>query len=57
MIQTSRSIVSGGEPSVLMEKEVVTLSDEVSIGITNIAIDSAQVLAIKADLAIPWITE
>ena len=27
-MQTARSIVSGGEPSDLMEKEVLTLSDE-----------------------------
>ena len=27
-MQTSRSIVSGGEQSVLMEKEVLTLSDK-----------------------------
>ena len=48
---------SGGEPSALMEKEVLTLSDEVSLqkaGIMNVAINSAQVLAIKADLVIPW---
>mgnify|MGYP003417429548 FL=1 len=59
-MQTSRSIVSGGEPSVLMEKEVLSLSDKErksllqKAGIMNIAIDSAQVLAIKAGLAIPW---
>ena len=57
-IQTARSIVSGGEPSALMEEEVLTLSDEVSIaraGIieVSIVIDSAQVFAIKAGLAIP----
>ena len=59
-MQTSRSIVSGGEPYVLMEKEVLSLSDKErksllqKAGIMNIAIDSAQVLAIKAGLAIPW---
>eukprot|EP00731_Ephydatia_muelleri_P002007 Em0001g2007a len=59
-MQTARSIVSGGEPSDLMEKEVLTLSDEErksllqKAGITNVAIDSTQVLAIKAGLAIPW---
>ena len=59
-MQTARSIFSGGEPSDLMEKEVLTLSDEErksllqKAGITNVAIDSAQVLAIKAGLAIPW---
>ena len=52
-IQTVRSIISGGESSVLMENEVLTLSDEErksllqKAGISNIAIGSAQVLAIK----------
>ena len=59
-MQTARSIVSGGEPSALMEEEVLTLSDEERMsllqkaGITNIAIDSVQVLAIKVGMAIPW---
>ena len=58
-MHTARSIVSGGEPSALME-EVLTLSDEERMsllqkaGITNIAIDSVQVLAIKVGMAIPW---
>ena len=48
-MKTARSIVSGGEPSDLMEKEVLTLSDEErksllqKAAITNVAIDSAQV--------------
>ena len=43
-----------------MEEEVLTLSDEERMsllqkaGITNIAIDSVQVLAIKVGMAIPW---
>ena len=59
-MQTARSIVSGGEPSALMEEEVLTLSEEERMsllqkaGITNIAIDSVQVLAIKVGMAIPW---
>ena len=59
-MHTARSIVSGGEPSALMEEEVLTLSDEERMsllqkaGITNIAIDSVQVLAIKVGMAIPW---
>ena len=59
-MQTARSIVRGGEPSALMEEEVLTLSDEERMsllqkaGITNIAIDSVQVLAIKVGMAIPW---
>ena len=58
-MHTARSIVSGGEPSALMEG-VLTLSDEERMsllqkaGITNIAIDSVQVLAIKVGMAIPW---
>ena len=52
-MKTARSIVSGGEPSDLMEKEVLTLSDEErksllhKAGITNLAIDSAQVFYIS----------
>ena len=57
-MQTVRSIISGGKPSVLMENEVLTLSDEESLlqkaGISNTAIGSAEVLAIKAGMAIPW---
>ena len=59
-MQTVRSIISGGESSVLMENEVLTLSDEErksllqTAGISNIAIGSAEVLAIKAGMAIPW---
>ena len=55
-----RHIVSRGEPSALMENEVLTLSDEEQksllqkASISNIAIGSAEVLAIKAGLAIPW---
>ena len=53
-------IISGGESSVLMDNEMLTLSDEErksllqKAGISNIAIGSAEVLAIKAGMAIPW---
>ena len=56
-MQTVRSIISGGESSVLMENKVLTLSDEErksllqKAGISNIAIGSAEVLA---GIAIPW---
>ena len=59
-MQTVRSIISGGESSVLMENKVLTLSDEErksllqKAGISNIAIGSAEVLAIKASMAILW---
>ena len=60
-MQRIRSIVSGGEASVLIQKEVLTLSDEerqcllATAGISSsIEIGPAQVLAIKAGLAIPW---
>ena len=52
--------LSGGESSVLMENEVLTLSDEErksllqKVSISNNAIGSAEVLAIKAGMAIPW---
>eukprot|EP00731_Ephydatia_muelleri_P000541 Em0001g541a len=60
-MQRIRSIVSGGEASALIQKEVLTLSDEerqcllatASIS-SSIEIGPAQVLAIKAGLAIPW---
>eukprot|EP00731_Ephydatia_muelleri_P029824 Em0021g347a len=41
-----QSIISGGKSSVLMENE--------KAGISNNAISSAEVLAIKAGMAIPW---
>ena len=59
-MQTVRSIISGGESSVLMENEVLTLSDEErksllqKAGISNIAIGSAEVLIIKVGMAISW---
>ena len=52
------SVEGNGEPFALME-EVLTLSDEErksllqKAGISNIAISSAEVLVIKASLAIP----
>eukprot|EP00731_Ephydatia_muelleri_P033461 Em0030g18a len=60
-MQRIRSIASGGEASALIQKEVLTLSDEerqcllATAGISSsIEIGPAQVLAIKAGLAIPW---
>ncbi|KAL5486459.1 hypothetical protein EMCRGX_G018937 [Ephydatia muelleri] len=60
-MQRIRSIVSGGEASALIQKEVLTLSDKerqcllATAGISSsIEIGPAQVLAIKAGLAIPW---
>ena len=56
-----RSIVSGGEPSALIQNEVLVLNDEEirallqKAGISStIAIGAAEVLAIKAGLVIPW---
>ncbi|KAL5515286.1 hypothetical protein EMCRGX_G000435 [Ephydatia muelleri] len=60
-MQTVRSIVSGGEPSALIQNEVLALNDEErrallqKAGISStIAIGAAEVLAIKAGLFIPW---
>eukprot|EP00731_Ephydatia_muelleri_P019905 Em0012g730a len=60
-MQTVRSIVSGGEPSALIQNEVLVLNDEErrallqKAGISStIAIGAAEVLAIKASLVIPW---
>ena len=56
-MQTVRSIVSGGEPSALIQNEVLVLNDEErrallqKAGISStIAIGAAEVLAIKAGL-------
>ena len=56
-----RSIVSGGEPSALIQNEVLALNDEErrallqKAGISStIAIGAAEGLAIKAGLVIPW---
>ena len=56
-----RSIVSGEEPSVLIQNEVLVLNDEErrallqKAGISStIAIGAAEVLEIKAGLVIPW---
>ncbi|KAL5516708.1 hypothetical protein EMCRGX_G002113 [Ephydatia muelleri] len=57
---TARSVMSGGEPSALLESEVLTLNDEEKksllekAGITNVSISPAEVLAIKTGLTIPW---
>ena len=55
-----RSIVSGGEPTALIQNEVLVLNDEErrallqKAGISStIAIGAAEVLAIKAGLVIP----
>ena len=60
-MQKIRGIVSGGEPSALIQKEVLILSDEErrslldKAGISSsIELGAAEVLAIKAGLAIPW---
>eukprot|EP00731_Ephydatia_muelleri_P005990 Em0003g238a len=59
-MHTARSVISGGEPSALLESEVLTLNDEEKksllekAGITNVSIGPAEVLAIKTGLAIPW---
>ena len=57
-MQTIRGIVSGGEASALIQKEVLILSEESLLdkaGISSsIELGAAQVLAIKAGLAIPW---
>ncbi|KAL5463678.1 hypothetical protein EMCRGX_G032597 [Ephydatia muelleri] len=60
-MQKIRGIVSGGEASALIQKEVLILSDEErrslldKAGISSsIELGAAEVLAIKAGLAIPW---
>ena len=59
-MHTARSVISGGEPSALLESEVLTLNDEEKksllekAGITNVSIGPAEVLAIKTGLTIPW---
>ena len=58
-MHTARNVISGGEPSALLESEVLTLNDEEKsllekAGITNISIGPAEVLAIKTGLTIPW---
>eukprot|EP00731_Ephydatia_muelleri_P007956 Em0004g294a len=59
-MHTARSVISGGEPSALLESEVLTLNDEEKksllekAGITNVSISPAEILAIKTGLTIPW---
>ena len=60
-MQKIRGIVSGGEASALIQKEVLILSDEErqslldKAGISSsIELGAAEVLVIKAGLAIPW---
>ena len=60
-MQKIQGIVSGGDTSALIQKEVLILSEEErrslldKAGISSfIELGAAQVLAIKAGLAIPW---
>ncbi|KAL5487179.1 hypothetical protein EMCRGX_G019751 [Ephydatia muelleri] len=61
-MQKIRGIVSGGEASALIQKEVLILSDEERRSLldkaggisSSIELGAAEVLAIKAGLAIPW---
>ncbi|KAL5508865.1 hypothetical protein EMCRGX_G004125 [Ephydatia muelleri] len=60
-LQAIRRVVSGGQPSVLLQNEVLSLGDEQrrallkEAGISDeIKIGPAEVLAIKVGLAIPW---
>ena len=60
-MQIIRGIVNDGEASALIQKEVLILSDEErrslldKAGISSsIELSSAEVLSIKAGLAIPW---
>ncbi|KAL5479715.1 hypothetical protein EMCRGX_G023281 [Ephydatia muelleri] len=56
-----RSVLSAGEPTALIQREVLTLSDDEKralldkAGISStIEIGAAEILEIKAGLAIPW---
>eukprot|EP00731_Ephydatia_muelleri_P011193 Em0006g87a len=60
-LQAIQRVVSGGQPSVLLQNEVLSLGDEQrrallkEAGISDeIKIGPAEVLAIKVGLAIPW---
>ena len=60
-MQKIRTVISGGEASALIQNEVLILSDEErpslldKAGISSsIEIGAAEVLAIKAGLALPW---
>ena len=60
-MQKIRGIVSGGEASALIQKEVLILSDEERRSLldkaeisSSIELGAVEVLAIKAGLAIPW---
>ena len=60
-MQMIRSVLSAGEPTALIQREVLTLSDDEKralldkAGISStIEIGAAEILAIKAGLAIPW---
>ena len=59
-MQTARSVISGGEPSALLESEVLTLNDKErqslleKAGIANVSIGPTEVLAIKTGIILPW---
>ena len=58
-MQMIRSVLSAGEPTALIQREVLTLSDEErraldKAGILSTIEIGAETLAIKAGLAIPW---
>ena len=60
-MQKIRGIVSGGEASALIQKEVLILTDEERQSLldkaeisSSIELGAAEILAMKAGLAIPW---
>ena len=60
-MQPIRSIISGGDSSALIQREVLTLTDKERQSLLDEAgisssreIGAAEVLAIKAGLAMPW---
>ena len=59
-MQMARSVISGGDPSSLLESEVLTLNDEErqslleKAGIANVSIGPTEVLAIKTGIILPW---
>jgi len=60
-MESIRSIISGGDSSALIQREVLTLTDEERRSLLDEAgislmkeIGAAEVLAIKAGLAMPW---
>ena len=60
-MQSIRSIISGGDSSALIQREVLTLTDKEHQSLLDEAgisssreIGAAEILAIKAGLAMPW---